>query len=105
MGFLHGRYAQVLNARYGRTGHVFEGRYGSVPVRDDPHLWVAARYIARNPVEAGIVATADRWPWSSHAAVLAGTGPAWLDAARLLEHFSGVGGDPRERDAELVAVA
>src|SRR6476659_7057647 len=31
---LHGEYAQMLNERHGRVGHVFQGRYGSVPVRD-----------------------------------------------------------------------
>jgi putative transposase len=30
MQWLHGRFAQQFNERHGRSGHVFQGRYGSV---------------------------------------------------------------------------
>jgi putative transposase len=39
---------------------------------DEPHLLAAARYIALNPVVAGLVSRAEDWPWSSARAQLAG---------------------------------
>ncbi len=84
---LHGRYAQAFNARHGRVGHLFQGRYGAVRAKSDQQLLAVVAYIARNPVEAGLCQRPSEWPWSSHHAVLAGTGPRWLDIRRLLTHF------------------
>jgi putative transposase len=53
------------------TGHLFQGRFGAV-VMDEPHLLAAARYVALNPVVAGLVSHAEDWPWSSARAHLAG---------------------------------
>jgi putative transposase len=49
---------------------VFQGRFGAV-VMDQAHLLAAARYIALNPVVAGLVSRAEDWPWSSTWAQLA----------------------------------
>jgi putative transposase len=106
MQWLHGRYAEGFNERHDRSGHVFQGRYGAERIRNEAHLWIAARYIARNPVEAGMAATAEAWRWSSHPAVVGDAAtPAWLAVGRLLEHFSSAGGDPLQRYAALVAMA
>jgi hypothetical protein len=83
---------------------VFQGRYGSKRVKSDEQLWTVAAYIAANPVEAGLCARPEQWPWSSHAvAKRAGGGPAWLDTERLLARFGVLGGDPRTRYLEAVA--
>jgi hypothetical protein len=95
MGRLHTLYAQGFNRAYGRCGHVFQGRFGSVLMRSDEQVITTARYIALNPVEAGLCDTADAWLWGSHAALVRGGGPAWLDRAKLLAHFGAGGGDPR----------
>ncbi len=47
---LFGRYASAYNERTNRTGAVFGGRFGSVPVSSDEHLLVEARYVERNPL-------------------------------------------------------
>jgi putative transposase len=39
---------------------------------DKPHLLAAVRYVALNPVVAGLVSRAEDWPWSSTRAQLAG---------------------------------
>ena len=99
---LHGLHAQAFNRRHGCSGHVFQGRYNAVAVRTDAQLLAVAKYIALNPVEAGLCDEACQWPWGSHAAVLDGTAPRWLDVARLLGHFGADGGEPRRRYAEFV---
>ena len=88
---LHGVYAQTHNKRHGRSGHVFQGRFGANRVTTDAQLWVTARYIARNPVEAGLCARPEEWQWSSHASILANAAPPWLDRERLRK-----GSDPLE---------
>jgi putative transposase len=95
---LHGDYAHIFNERHGRSGHVFQGRFGSIRMETDEHLWTAAAYIALNPVTAGLCETPDAWPWSSHGStVRPRRRPAWLDVERLLSYFEGLGGDPLER--------
>ena len=99
---LHGEYAQTFNRRHARTGHVFQGRFGSTPQKNDGQLWTTAGYIALNPVEAGLCADPEDWPWASYRSVLAGGAPFWLDVRRLLTYLGGAGGDPRRRYAQLV---
>jgi REP element-mobilizing transposase RayT len=90
---MHGLYADTFNKRHGRSGHLFQGRYGTVRIETDEQLWVTARYIARNPVEAGLCAEPGGWVWSSHGATVgACAAPAWLDVARLRGYFGTWGG-------------
>ncbi len=75
----HGRYATYFNARYGSSGHVWQGRYYSCPL-DTPHLWTALRYTESNPVRARMVTHAEDYRWSTAAAHCGLTAlDAWLD--------------------------
>jgi putative transposase len=47
------------------TGPVYQGRFKSLPVSADDHFLRLCRYVERNPARAGLVATAEDWPWSS----------------------------------------
>ena len=64
MSAVHGRYAGRIHARLKRTGHFWQGRFGCV-AKDEPHLGAAVRYLALNPVRAGLVGRVEDWPWSS----------------------------------------
>ena len=46
---VHGRYAQYLNARRQRTGHLWQQRYFSCPLLESRH-WIAIRYVEQEPV-------------------------------------------------------
>lgn len=59
------RYAWWYNQKYERSGHVFQGRYGSECVEDDEYLLTVIRYIHNNPVKAGIVTQPEDYRWSS----------------------------------------
>jgi putative transposase len=48
-------------------GHLYQDRYRSFPIATDDHLLTVLRYVERNPVRAGLVASARDWPWSSAA--------------------------------------
>ena len=68
---VHGRYAQYYNARWGRTGHLWQNRFFAGVLGPD-HLWAALAYVERNPVRAGMVPRAADYRWSSAASHLAG---------------------------------
>jgi REP element-mobilizing transposase RayT len=65
---LNGVFTQACNRRHGRAGHLFQGRFKAILVDSDAYLLELARYIVLNPVRAGMVARAERWPWSSYRA-------------------------------------
>jgi putative transposase len=58
-------YASWYNRKYGRSGHVFQGRYGSECVESDDYLLTVIRYIHNNPVKAGIAQDPEKYQWSS----------------------------------------
>ena len=102
MQWLHSRFAQRFNTCHGRTGHVFEDRFGSVLMGSDAQLWTAAAYIARNPVQAGLCARPTDWPWSSHRAIVDRVAIPFLDQQRLLSYYDALGGDRLRRYREVV---
>ena len=75
-------HTQRWHARHGTAGqgHLYQGRFKSFPVQairpaawqrqagwlecGDPVLSLL-RYVERNPLRAGLVTSADAWPWSS----------------------------------------
>ena len=63
----HQAYAAKFNRKTGESGHLWQGRFFSTPL-DERYFWSAVRYVERNPVRAGLVATAWEYPWSSAAA-------------------------------------
>ena len=68
---LHRDYTGYVNARARTTGHLWQGRFGSVAM-DEAHFVSALRYVSLNPVRARLVARAEDWAWSSTRALIAG---------------------------------
>jgi putative transposase len=58
--------------RYELVGHLWQGRFKSLPIEEDPYLLECARYIERNPVRAKLCETTVDYPWSSASAYLTG---------------------------------
>jgi putative transposase len=89
MQLLNGRYAQAFNAGRRLDGHLFQGRFGSRLVESEGHaIWVN-RYIARNPVEAGLAPGPAAWEFSSYGALRRGTAPTWLAHNSVLRLWGG----------------
>jgi len=65
IGEAHWRYTRHVNFRAGVRGRRFQGRFESCPVQRNAHLIAVMRYVELNPVKAGMVCTAEAWPWSS----------------------------------------
>jgi putative transposase len=85
---IHGRFASFWNATHCSSGHVWQGRFYSCPL-DDAHLWIALKYVERNPVRAQLVHRPEQWKWSS-AAVHCGTqiAPSWLAMNRFSQRWT-----------------
>ncbi|MHC9084265.1 transposase [Luteimonas sp. RIT-PG2_3] len=60
------RYVGAFNARYWRTGTLWEGRFKSALVDSDTYLLTCYRYIELNPTRACMVAEPGDYRWSSH---------------------------------------
>lgn len=84
-----GRHTRRLNAREGRRGTLWEGRYGSSVVDRDAYLLNCVRYIELNPVRAGLVRDPAGYAWSSCRVRLGLARVAWLDPYPGEEHFAG----------------
>jgi hypothetical protein len=70
---------RAFNKRHGRRGPLLDRRFHTTLVKDDAHAISCLRYIARNPIEAGVCKRERDWRCSSHRA-LAGIAsrPAFL---------------------------
>ena len=91
---VNGVYTQRFNRRHERVGHLFQGRFGAILVEREAYLLELVRYVALNPVRAGMVSAPEQWRWSSHRAHAAlATAPEWLRIEPTLERFAA---DPRE---------
>jgi REP-associated tyrosine transposase len=89
MQIVTGAHARTFNTRHRRRGALFEARYDDTHVVDDSHLLSAIRYVALNPVEAGIVARPQDWPWSTYRQLILEDRPwPFFDPVFVLEHFS-----------------
>lgn len=85
-----GDYARGFNDRHDRSGHLFGGRFHSVVVHRHAHQQELLRYVALNPVAAGLCATPEQFGWSTHAALAGLTPPpAFLTFAGVGEAFQG----------------
>jgi len=98
---LLGDFAKVHNKRRGESGHVFQGRFNNRLVRTDTYFAQLLRYVALNPVAAGLCGAPQQWPWSSHSALLAGRSSKLASTTRVEELLAVWGRPPGRRYAAL----
>jgi putative transposase len=65
---LHGSYSRAHNVVRGRKAHLFRAHYMARWISSDGDLLTVCRYLAWNPVVAGLARDPFEWPWSSAAA-------------------------------------
>lgn len=58
-------YVQAFNARHGRSGSLWQGRFKSSLVDSDEYLLQVLRYIELNPLRAAMVSRPEHFRWSS----------------------------------------
>jgi putative transposase len=95
---LNSAYAHWFNHRHGLEGHLFQGRFHARLIDTEPHLLELSRYLALNPIRAGLCDRVYDWPWNSYRFVAHRLpAPALVSVERVLGCF---GREPRTaRDA------
>ena len=99
MKWLEQKFAEHINRRYKRAGHLFQGRFKNQLVETGTYLHELLRYVALNPVRAGMVERPEDYRWSSYR-WLAGyeKAPDWYDPGPALEAW---GPDITEQQREF----
>jgi putative transposase len=93
-----------FNQAHGFRGHLFRDRFRSIPVVDDWHLFECLRYIALNPVRAGLCDKPEEWRWGSFAVVMGRAPcPPFFDPTWTLRLFSEDDEEARKQFARFVA--
>jgi putative transposase len=81
------RYTRYINKKFGRIGHLFQGRFKAVVVDEEGYLKELVRYIHLNPVRAKLVNSPEEYDWSSHNAYLQQREYAWITTKHVLQRF------------------
>ncbi len=66
MHFIQTTYTIYFNHKYGRVGHLFQGRYKALLVDKNSYLLELSRYIHLNPLRARIIKRIEDYKWSSY---------------------------------------
>ena len=98
MRFLNGAFGRRFNKRHGGSGAVFEARYHAALIETDGHLLEVCRYLALNPVRAGLASRPEDWTWGSYSVHATGA-PAlpFMAEMSLLKLFAPTAEEARRR--------
>jgi putative transposase len=95
-------YVPYFNARYGRTGGLWEGRFRATVLDPVAYFVPCACLIEYQPVSTGLVSDVAAYPWSSHAHHAGHQKEPWLS-----DHpaYWALGNTPFEREAAYQQVS
>jgi putative transposase len=100
---LNSEHAQWFNYRHSVDGHLFQGRFHSVLVESHGHLLHLVRYMALNPVRAGLCVDPADWIWGSFRYLVTDVPPPpYLAVNRVLGVFGLEPARARETVSEFV---
>jgi len=98
-------YSTTFNRRHRRSGHLFQNRFKSTLVEEEPYLRQLLAYIHLNPVRSRLAVpleALDRYPWTGHAVLLGNhTYPA-QDTAFVLALFGASANAARDAYRQFV---
>jgi len=101
--YLNVSHSVYLNRRYGRSGHLFQGRYKSVLVDKEPYLLELSRYLHINVVRAGVEDRLNDPRWTSYRYYVgASDKPDWLCTDWLIDRLGGDWPTVRRKYQEFV---
>ena len=87
LGISHTNY---FNAKYKRSGYLFQGKYKCVPIKTDPQFLYVSAYINGN-AEIHRIAKAEDWDWSSYSDYLGKRRGTLCDRKIIMEQYGSVG--------------
>jgi putative transposase len=92
-------YAGQFNRRHCRQGHLFQNRFKSILVDEEPYLLELVRYLHLNPVRAEIVSGIDEldgYEWTGHSRLVGRVRDNWQTVEAVLRQFGGRLGPARQ---------
>lgn len=101
-------YAVAFNRRHRRQGHLFQNRYKSIVVEEEPYLLELTRYIHLNPLRGRLVrdlAALNRYPWSGHSVLMGRVRRSWQAVDEILGQFAPTSREARRRYRAFVAAS
>ena len=63
--WLFTNHASRHHRKYATVGRLWQNRFKASAIQQDQHLLRVMRYVERNALRAGLVPSAEDWPWSS----------------------------------------
>lgn len=85
---INSSYTGYFNRKYGRSGHLFQGRYKGILVEKDSYLLSLSRYVHLNPVRAGLVEKPEDYRWSSYRGYIGREKESeWMEYGWVLSQF------------------
>jgi REP element-mobilizing transposase RayT len=85
------RYTRWFNARHGRAGHLFQGRYRALLIDPQTYLLDLVCALHRAPLVASLTDDPLRYVWTSHRAYCGREQIPWLTCARTLAQTAETG--------------
>lgn len=85
--FFASRYAKWFNRKNNLSGHLFQGRFGSIPVQEDRYYTTVCRYIHLNAPKAGLVEFPEDYIWSNYANLIHGEKDPIATGGHILSYF------------------
>jgi REP element-mobilizing transposase RayT len=67
---LNQTYTIWFNKKYGKVGHLWQGRYKSRLIQNNNYLIDCIEYVELNPIRAGLTKKTASYPWSSYSSRL-----------------------------------
>ena len=83
MQVINQSYTRYFNYQYKKVGHLWQGRFKSIPIRKDKYLIDCINYIETNPIRANIVKSPFEYKWSSYKSRALGLSDKILDEVRI----------------------
>lgn len=99
-------YAGAFNRRHRRSGHLFQNRYKSIVVDEEPYFLELIRYLHLNPLRAGVVSDLpglDGYPYTGHSALIGRHPRPWQETGSVLQRFAARMGRARAQYRAFVA--
>ena len=98
-------HAMGINRKYGRSGHLFQGRYKSILCEKEAYLLELVRYVHLNPVKSGIVESVGdlgKYRWTGHRTLIGLNDVPWQATDEVLRRFGGRIGSARQKYIEFL---
>ncbi len=95
-------YTQYVNRKHNRSGRLWQNRFFSSVVEEEPYLWAVMRYIELNPVRAKLVKKVEDYEWSSARAHVLGikddviSDECWFDEKEIKSYREFISKDSKE---------